>query len=395
MAKTTTGTTAAKTRAAPAAPRPPAARSGDQAGLGRRTAIVAGVVLAIALAVFIVIYAASGFLLIFAGILFAVLLGALTDALGRLAPIARWIRLTIVCVLLAIAFGAFFTSIGTVAVSQTPDLVRTLQSELSDLRDTIRNYGGVDEAVEEVTGIDPGTEDSSSDSASADEQDAPSPGGLFADLLPDPSGFLGQMRVAFTTTFGVLGNIGVVVVLGVFMAAQPGVYRDGAVKLVAPANRARFGEVMDEIGLTLRHWLVGQFVTMCIIGVVVWAALAAVGMPGAVLLALTGAIFNFIPIIGPIFAGIPIVLVAMSQEWWIVFYAVGVYAFVQFLEGNVLTPLIQRRAVSMPPALIMASLVIMGILFGIVGVVLATPLAAVIMVAVKRLYIEDVLGDRA
>ncbi len=410
MAKSTAGTSAAKATAAPSS-RAGAARSDDRRSLARRTAIVAGVVLAIALAVFIVVYAASGFLLIFAGILFAVLLCALTDALGRIAPIGRGWRLAAVCVALLLAIGAFFTSVGSVAVSQTPGLIRTLESEISDLRDTIRNFSGVGEAIEDVTGIDTGlggSESTSDQGATSGEStgNSPaagedgggsseaSPGGLLADLLPDPSGLLGQVRVAFATTFGVLGNIGVIAVIGVYIAAQPSVYRNGAVKLVAPANRERFGEVLDEIGQTLRYWLIGQFVTMCIIGLIVWAALAAVGMPGAILLALTAALFNFIPIIGPILAGIPIVLVAMSQEWWVVIYALGVYVAVQILEGDVLTPLIQRRAIAMPPAVIMASLLIMGILFGLVGVVLATPLAAVIMVAVKRLYIEDVLGDR-
>jgi predicted PurR-regulated permease PerM len=380
---------------APEAARPATSR-GEQSSLARRTATIAGVVLAIALSAFIVIYAASGFLLIFAGILFAVLLDALTNALGRVLPmVARPIRLAGVCVAIALAVGAFFTSIGTVAVSQTPDLIRTLETELGDLRDRIRDYSGVPEVIEDVTGIDAtGGEDEASDEDDAPAQPEQS-GGFLADFLPDPGGLLGQVRVAFATTFGVIGNLAVIMVIGVFLAAQPQIYRDGAVKLVALPSRRRFGEVLDEIGRTLRFWLIGQFVTMCIIGVVVWAALAAVGMPGAILLALTAALFNFIPVIGPIFAGIPIVLVAMSQDWWVVAYALGVYIFVQMLEGNVLTPLIQRRAVSMPPALIMASLVIMGLLFGIVGVVLATPLAAVIMIAVKRLYIEDVLGDRA
>ncbi len=400
MASKTTGTAAGKQTTAPSS-RPAAAQSYDRRGLARRTVIVAGVVLAIALAVFIVIYAASGFLLIFAGILFAVLLCALTDALGRIAPIGRGWRLAAVCVALLLAIGAFFTSVGSVAVSQTPGLLRTLEAEISDLRDTIRNFSGVSEAIEDVTGIDTGLgeENGENNAPASDSEDGggsseASPGSLLADLLPDPSGLLGQVRVAFATTFGVLGNIGVIAVIGVYMAAQPRVYRNGAVKLVAPANRERFGEVLDEIGHTLRYWLIGQFVTMCIIGLIVWAALAAVGMPGAILLALTAALFNFIPIIGPILAGIPIVLVAMSQDWWVVIYALGVYVAIQILEGDVLTPLIQRRAIAMPPAVIMASLLIMGILFGLVGVVLATPLAAVIMVAVKRLYIEDVLGDR-
>lgn len=348
----------------------------ERASLAWRTATVAGVILAIALSVFVVVYAASGFLLIFAGILFAVFLDALTSALGRILPINRAIRLAIVCLVTAAAFAVFLGSVGTIAVGQTPDLLATLEEELRELQRMVREFGSVEDN-------DNGSND--------DENDG---NGGWTDWLPDPAGLFGQVRVAFEMTFGVLGNVVVILVLGVFIAAQPQLYRDGLTKLVPIRSRVRFGQVLDEIGVTLRFWLIGQFITMAIIGLIVWAALAAVGMPGAILLGLTAGILNFVPIIGPILAGIPIVLVAMAQDWWIVFYALGVYVFIQFLEGNILTPLIQRRAVNLPPAIIIGAIVIMGLLFGLPGIILATPFAAVSLVAVKRLYIEDVLHDR-
>lgn len=359
-----------------------------RASLGWRTATVAGVVLAIALCLFLIIYASSGFLLLFAGILFAVFLDALTRALGHVMPIARGLRLTIVCIVTSLAVMGFITSVGVTAVAQTPDLIRTLERELRGIEQMLQEYNVVNLVSEEIA-------DGNGDDTGEEANGSGSRSGGISDWLPDPSGLFGQVRAAFATTFGVIGNIGVILIVGVFLAAQPQLYRDGAVKLVSVESRPRFGQVMDEIGVTLRFWLMGQFVTMGIIGLVVYAALAVVGMPGAILLGLTAGVLNFIPVLGPILAGIPIVLVAMSQDWWVVGYALAVYCVVQFLEGNVLTPLIQRKAVSLPPALIMASLVIMGLLFGFVGIILATPFAAVMMVLVKRLYIEDVLGDTA
>ncbi len=364
------------------------ARKMTRASLGWRTATVAGVVLAIGLCLFLIIYASSGFLLLFAGILFAVFLDAFTTGLGRLMPIPRGFRLAISCLLTSAAVIGFVTSVGVTAVSQTPDLIRTLEREIRGIEQMLQEYNVVDVVTAEIT-----DQDIDEDGNGNGETSTRSNG--IADWLPDPSGLFGQVRAAFATTFGVIGNIGVILVVGVFLAAQPQLYRDGAVRLVSIESRPRFAEVLDEIGVTLRFWLIGQFVTMSIIGVVVYAALAAVGMPGAILLGLTAGVLNFIPVLGPILAGIPIILVAMSQDWWVVGYALGVYCVVQFLEGNILTPLIQRQAVSLPPALIMASLVIMGLLFGFVGIMLATPFAAVLMVLVKRLYIEDVLGDRA
>ncbi len=369
-------------------PSAPAKRT-TRASLGWRTATIAGVVLAIALCLFLIIYASSGFLLLFAGILFAVFLDALTRALGYVMRIGRGFRLTIVCIVTSFAAIGFITSVGVTAVAQTPDLIRTLEREIRGIEQMLQEYNVVTLVTDEIAG------DGENASNSESEPDgSPSSGGL-TDWLPDPSGLFGQVRAAFATTFGVIGNIGVILIIGVFLAAQPQLYRDGAVKLVSIESRHRFGEVMDEVGVTLRFWLMGQFVTMGIIGLVVYAALAVVGMPGAILLGLTAGVLNFIPVLGPILAGIPIILVAMSQDWWVVGYALAVYCVIQFLEGNVLTPLIQRKAVSLPPALIMASLVIMGLLFGFVGIILATPFAAVMMVLVKRLYIEDVLGDTA
>jgi predicted PurR-regulated permease PerM len=365
----------------------PAKRT-TRASLGWRTATIAGVVLAIAACLFLIIYASSGFLLLFAGILFAVFLDALTRALGVIAPIGRGLRLTIVCIATSLAAIGFITSVGVTAVSQTPDLIRTLEREIRSIEQMLQEYNVVNLVSEEIT------DGNGENGDEATNGSATRSSGL-SDWLPDPSGLFGQVRAAFATTFGVIGNIGVILIVGVFLAAQPQLYRDGAVKLVSIQSRERFGEVLDEVGVTLRFWLMGQFVTMAIIGIVVYAALAVVGMPGAILLGLAAGVLNFIPVLGPILAGIPIILVAMSQDWWVVGYALAVYCVIQFLEGNVLTPLIQRKAVSLPPALIMASLVIMGILFGFVGIILATPFAAVMMVLVKRLYIEDVLGDTA
>lgn len=355
-----------------------------RASLGWRTATVAGVVLAIGLCLFLLIYASSGFLLLFAGILFAIFLDAFTTGLGRILPIWRGIRLAIACLLTAAIVLWFVTSVGVTAIAQTPDLIRTLDRELRGIEQILQEYSVFD-AI--------GTDEAEADGENGEAGNSGRSNGL-ASWLPDPSGLFGQMRAAFATTFGVLGNIGVILVVGVFLAAQPSLYRDGAVRLVSIESRPRFRAVLDEIGVTLRFWLIGQFITMGIIGLVVYASLAVVNMPGSIMLALSAALLNFIPVLGPILAGIPIVLVAMAQDWWVVAYALGVYCVIQFLEGNILTPLIQRRAVSLPPALIMASLVIMGLLFGFVGIMLATPFAAVMMVLVKRLYIEDVLGDR-
>ena len=139
----------------------------------------------------------------------------------------------------------------------------------------------------------------------------------------------------------------------------------------------------------LRWWLVGQGVAVAVIAVSTWIGLALIGMPGALLLGVQAGLVNFIPYLGPVIAAVPIVLAAMAQGTSMVIWALGVHIVIQTLEGYVLAPLIQRRAVDLPPVLTLAAVMLFGALFGAMGVALATPLVALIKVAVERLYIED------
>jgi predicted PurR-regulated permease PerM len=151
--------------------------------------------------------------------------------------------------------------------------------------------------------------------------------------------------------------------------------------------------VLDEMAEALRRWLVGQFMTMVVIAVSTWAGLALIGMPGALLLGLQAGLVNLVPYLGPVIAAIPILLAAMAQGTSMVLWALGVHIVIQTLEGYLLAPLIQKRAVDLPPVLTLAAVLVFGTLFGAIGIALATPLVAALKVAVVRLYIEDRLGD--
>jgi predicted PurR-regulated permease PerM len=136
----------------------------------------------------------------------------------------------------------------------------------------------------------------------------------------------------------------------------------------------------------------GQGVSMLTVGVLVTAGLWLAGVRMAFLLGVIAGVLEFIPFIGPIMGGIPGVLIALTQDWRTALYAVIVYVIVQQVENHVLIPLIQRKAVEVPPALVILAVVALGLLFGVLGALVATPLMAVIMVWVKMLYVQDVLG---
>lgn len=206
-------------------------------------------------------------------------------------------------------------------------------------------------------------------------------------------GVLGRIPGVLSSTLNSFGAVVIVLFVGIYVAASPHIYSEGLLRLIPRASRPRAAEVLGEIGHILRRWLVGQFAIMVIVGLMTWVGFMIIGLPLALTLALLAAILNFIPYIGPILAFIPAVLVGLVQSPTTALYAAILYLAVQAAESYLVTPQIQRRAVFLPPALLITMQISFGILFGFLGVVLATPIAAVILVLVKMLYVEEVLGE--
>jgi predicted PurR-regulated permease PerM len=200
---------------------------------------------------------------------------------------------------------------------------------------------------------------------------------------------------AFSTTLGALVNIAVVLFMGVYMAINPGWYRRGVLRLISPPRRARAREILDAIGHTLRWWLFGRAVGMTIVGIMTTLGLWLLGVPFAAGLGVLAGLLDFVPFAGPILAAAPGVLVALSDGTIQVIYVLLLYFSIQLLEGYVLTPLIELRSVHLPPALTIGAQVLLGVLVGPIGVAVATPLTAVIVVLIEKLYVEDKLEASA
>jgi predicted PurR-regulated permease PerM len=205
---------------------------------------------------------------------------------------------------------------------------------------------------------------------------------------------LGRGLGLIGSTFGVVANVLIVVFFAVFMAAQPGMYVEGALHLVARKKRERMREVLYEIGRVLRRWLLGQTALAVCVALLTGAGLVLLGAPFPFALALLAGLMEFVPYIGPFLAAIPAVMVGFATSPELALYVAALFTGVQLLESYVLAPLVQQRAVHLPPAAILFAQVLMGAIVGALGVAVATPLAAAIMVAVGMLYVEDALGDK-
>jgi predicted PurR-regulated permease PerM len=213
-------------------------------------------------------------------------------------------------------------------------------------------------------------------------------------LMKHPGKAWSQASGFLSATFGAAANIVIILFIALFISIEPTLYRRGIVSLFPLDQRKRTEEVLSGVYKTLQWWLIGKFGAMAIIGVCTAIGLWLLGIPLALALGLLAALLTFIPNIGPILSAIPAVLLAFTNSPTMGLYVVLLYAGVQAVESYVITPLFQRKTVSLPPALTLSSQVALGTLLGGMGLALATPLMAATIVVVKMVYVQDVLGDK-
>jgi predicted PurR-regulated permease PerM len=328
------------------------------------------VLLCIALA-FFVWYVGDVLLVIFAGILLAVALSSASDGLARWTPLNRGFALLAVIVLA----GLGLVGLGFIVVPQAMEELWALWERLVAIAGDIQRWAQQFAMFE--------TPDN------GDEEN----GGITEGMIGTAQEAAGAAAGALMTTLGALGTILIIVILGGFIAANPGLYLRGIEKLVPRRHRFRLSEVLSLTGYGLRWWLLGQLVSMALLGVSTGIGLYVIGIDLWLGLALLTALLTFIPFLGPIIAGIPIVAVGFADGLQTGLIVLVFYLVIQTIEGNIITPMIQERAVLMPPALLIGMQVLFGALFGLPGLILAAPLTVVGMIAVNMLYIEDVLGD--
>jgi predicted PurR-regulated permease PerM len=195
------------------------------------------------------------------------------------------------------------------------------------------------------------------------------------------------------STLGSAGSLFVLVFIGLFTAFDPDSYRNGMLRMLPRSRRARAREISSMIAHTLQLWMVGKLVSMTVVGVSTWVGLTLLEIPLALVLALLAAVLTFIPNFGPVLSAVPAILLALLQGPMTAASVAGLYVAIQTVESYVLTPLLQKKIIALPPALAIAAQVVMGTLAGGLGLVVATPLTAGALVLVKEAYVRDRLGE--
>lgn len=222
------------------------------------------------------------------------------------------------------------------------------------------------------------------------------PDGNGSELLPDGSQLVGGITGVFGMAFGVGANLVAVAIVAIFITISPRRYVLGLVRL-APAGepRRRARHVLARLGEALTWWLIARSLSMLVVGVLTLIGLLIVGIEMALALAVIAALFSVIPFVGPILSAVPAILIGFVDGPTIAFWVAVVYVVVQLLESNLITPVIEHRTLSLPPALLVASQLMMGVLFGLLGVLLATPLLVTTITLAEELHVEADDEDEA
>ncbi|MEW6151177.1 MAG: AI-2E family transporter [Bradyrhizobium sp.] len=302
------------------------------------------------------------FILLFAAVLLSVLLGGLAAAVARYSRLPSGWALAVSCVSLAALAGILLSLFGAQIIGQISGVFDQLPGAINVAGATL----GIADAFKQL-------------------QEA---------LSNEGSGQLlsRAARVGYTA-LGVVSDLLLVTVVAVYLAADPSVYRRGAIKLFPSEQHDRIADALDISASALRLWFLGQLASMTLVGLLCGLAFWAIGLTSPVGLGAIAGATNFIPLIGPIIGALPAVLFALTQDLSVVLWTVSAVLVIQQLEGNVITPMIQKRAVELPPALILLGLSAFGALGGMLGVILATPLTVVVMVLVQKLWIRETLGE--
>lgn len=221
---------------------------------------------------------------------------------------------------------------------------------------------------------------------------------LIAEVTKQLGGALGQLGGSvIPVVSGVastLLSIVIVLFLSLYLLAEPRMYEEGVIKLFPIWYRDRVRFIIDRIDFTLRLWLQGQLLLMVIVGMLTWIGLALLGIQQAAALGVLAGLFSFVPNFGPIAALVPALAVGFAQApqniGWIVLIIYGT----SFLQSQVIAPLVFKESINLPPVLVLIGQIFAAIFFGFLGIMLAVPIIAILMILVQEVYIKDVLGDR-
>jgi predicted PurR-regulated permease PerM len=303
------------------------------------------------------------FMLLFAAVVLAVVFDTIASWISRWSRLGRSFCLALAIFGVLALFAGSFTLFGSQIASEFDTIRETVPTAVQNIEQLLDRYG-LGERVRDL--------------AEGGEAD-------MGRLLSQAGGY------ALAATSG-MADFVLVFVGAIFLAANPAVYRRGLLLLVPSKAEQVAAAALDDAGEGLRGWMVGQAVSSLLVAALTWGGLWLLGVPAAGGLAIIAGLLDIIPMVGPVIAGVPAVLLAFTVSPMTALWTFLLFLAIQQLQGNFLQPMIQKHAVDVPPAVLLFSVLGAGLLFGFLGVLLAAPLTIVCYVFVQRVYVRAILG---
>jgi predicted PurR-regulated permease PerM len=326
----------------------------------RRIARATVIVLGICAAAYVLWLLVNVLLLLFACSLVSLILLTITKRLRRYTRLPFGVALGITVIALIALLAGAFTFFGATIQAEFAELARRLPGAWANLQAQLQTSTIGASLLERAQG-----------------------------LAPNGQAIVGVITSALAAVGGALSGLAIVLVGGLYLAAQPTLYAGGLLRMVPDKSRKPFAETLDAISVSLRNWLKGQALGMLFVGVATGLGLWLVGVPAAWAIGLVAGLAEFVPYLGILLAGIPAVILAFGQGTDTGLWTIAVLIAVQQIQGNLVMPLLQNRMVDLPPAITIFGIIAAGILFGVAGVLLATPLTIVVLVLIRQLYLGE------
>ena len=319
--------------------------------------IVTGILTLSVIVIFVLKAAFSVLLIILAACLIAVFFHGFGDMIERLTKLSHRISVLIGVAITVMFLAGIFWFMGSTLQAQVAELKSDFPEMIAKAKASLSHSTIGNKVLESIAAF-------------------------------DDTKIMSTARGFFNTSFGVLGDLYIIIFLGIFFTVDPSIYKEGIIKLTPVAGKKDVRIVMERISVVLKGWLKGMLLAMFLIGILTVIALKIYNIPLALTLAILAGLMNFIPNFGPLIAMIPAVLIGFTISVNMAIVVAITYLGIQTLESNVVTPMIQKKMINLPPALTILSQVIMGTMSGFLGILLATPLLAIVIVLVDELYVK-------
>ena len=316
-------------------------------------------------------------LLFFIAILFGVYLAALTDTLQRRLGVPRWVGILGALLVTGLAATGIGFLIVPPLINQGQQLIQSLPTTLTGVETKLLELARRSTVMAQVLG--------------RLEQGESYTGQFLSEITGSARG---MMPYVFTGVGFIIHFISVLV-MGIYLALRPAVYREGFILLAPPVHRELVRDLLSDLNRTLRAWIVGQLLAMLVLGVLTWIGLWALGVPYPLAFGVFTGVVAIVPFFGTLVSTLlPALFVLSTGGFWLFFWVAMLGVVVHIFEANVVAPMIMERQVHLPPVLSILSVLIMAHLLHVIGLLVAVPVLCTLMVISRRVYVHRVLEGK-